>query len=365
MKQTTLLFVLAAIVFTLLTEQVSARIWRVNNASNYNGTTLFGEYLGGSATNPVFSQINDAIKWNPLKNGDTLHVEGSAAVYGDADISKKLVIIGPGYFLGENPNVSTNINSASISSITFNTGSETSQVLGMNVISNGVGNSATIYVNVNGIIIKRCRIEKAVQFGSGIDDVYIIQSFFITSQNTTALITNGSGGFVPPTTIVFNNNICQKTLSWAGPITQCNNNVFDGPPNTLNLQFSTAEFRNNILKPLNATVNINTGTNQNVTYNTGTSANQFGTAAGNTVVINISTIFVAPTAQSTDGRYQLVPGTDPGSDGTERGVFGGAGAPNRYTLSGLPNIPTIYSVKITGPAGPSGLPVTIQARTIK
>ncbi|MEP6844563.1 MAG: hypothetical protein ABI861_01100, partial [Panacibacter sp.] len=51
--------------------------------------------------------------------------------------------------------------------------------------------------------------------------------------------------------------------------------------------------------------------------------------------------------------------------GTERGVFGGAATINRYTLSGLAAIPVIYQVSTSGVATPTGLPVTIKARTIK
>lgn len=136
----------------------------------------------------------------------------------------------------------------------------------------------------------------------------------------------------------------------------------------LNLQFLAGEFKNNILKPLNATVDINNGTNQNVEYNIGSSESQFDNSSGNIVVIDMPTLFVNSADQSTDGQYQLranSPGSNNGSDGTDRGAFGGTAATNRYTLSGLAPIPVIYGIVTPAVATPTGLQVTINARTIK
>ena len=70
-----------------------------------------------------------------------------------------------------------------------------------------------------------------------------------------------------------------------------------------------------------------------------------------------------------DGKYQLKAnsaGSNNGSDGTDRGAFGGAVASNRYTLSGLAAIPVVYNLTTSGVAtSASGLSVTISARTIK
>ena len=69
------------------------------------------------------------------------------------------------------------------------------------------------------------------------------------------------------------------------------------------------------------------------------------------------------------GQYQLqsgVAGNVPGSDGAERGAFGGIAPSNRYTLSGLAAIPVIYDVSTTGvsQAG-TGMTVQVKARTVK
>ena len=167
-----------------------------------------------------------------------------------------------------------------------------------------------------------------------------------------------------PENIDMGNSTTNPTTFW--PILQCNNNVFDGPDNlaTPNLAFSTNEFSNNILIPTNAVVNISASAGI-IGYNVGTLPTQFGTADNNLVVPAITTLFV--TSSSTDGKYQIAAGSQAknnGSDGTDRGAYGGAAVTNRYTLSGLAPIPVIYKVTTAGVTS-GDLNVTIQARTIK
>lgn len=357
-----------------LAQEANATIWRVNNKSNYNGSTTWGDNFGGTAAFPVFTQINQAVAFGIVANADTIHVEGSTVVYEAATITKKLVIIGTGYFLTDNPATSNNTLQANIRRVSFDAGSSNSQLIGCNVINAGSSSDAYVYVNVDGVTVKRCRIERGIAFATLLSDVFILQNFFPNTYVTNALFTNGSSSFVPPTDIVFNNNICQKTLVWADnspltlwPILQCNNNIFDGPDNlaTSNLTFSTSEFRNNILMPTNATVNIAASAGV-VSYNIGTLSTQFGTANNNLVVPGIASIFSSST--SPDGAYQILAGSvasNSGSDGTDRGVFGGTALTSRYTLSGLAAIPVIYEIITPGVAGANGISVTIKARTIK
>lgn len=375
MKKKQLLFIALALAVVCFTQQAHATIWRVNNKSNYNGTSLYGDNFGGTASYPVFAQISQAVAFGIVNNGDTLHVEGSSVTYDFAIITKRLVIIGAGYLLTDNPKTSENILDTKISRIYFNAGSENSQVIGFNIVSLGNSADRDVYINVNGITVKRCRIEGQVVFGFPLTDIYILQNFFSNISISNALISNGNSFFVPPTNIIFNNNICQKTLTWGTPlnnpttlwpILQCNNNVFDGPDNLANpnLAFSAAEFKNNILMPVNANVNIAASAGV-ISYNIGTLSTQFGTADNNLVVPAITSLFI--TSVSTDGAYQIADASQAdnnGSDGTDRGAFGGAAVISRYTLSGLAAIPVIYTITTPG-ATSTNLPVSIQARTIK
>lgn len=372
MKTRTLLFnavICAALCFTAMIE--AQTIWRVNNQSNYDGVTLFGDDYGGTPSFPVFKEINEAVQYASVMDGDTLHVEGSPTLYSSATINKQLTIIGPGYFLTENENVSNDTYEAEILSITFGAGSEFSQIIGMNIASSSSSTSGRINVNANGVTIKRCFISREINFTSGLNDVYILQNFFPDSNSDNAFRISSSSTFVAPMEVVFNNNICKKKLLWSdgdgvAEIMECNNNVFDSPATgELNLQFNTGSFQNNIVKTPGAAANINSGTNQNVQYNTVSNNGLFSGTTGNLWVPNMNDLFVEN--GTSDGVYQLQEGVTsnvPGSDGADRGAFGGVAVTNRYNLSGLGAIPVVYEVTTTGVSEPeTGLPVTIRART--
>src|ERR1700759_3437789 len=139
---------LLAVFFTVFNVQfATAKIWRVNNKSNFNGTSLYGDNFGGTSTYPVFKEINDAVNWANVSDNDTLYVEGSTSVYAAANISKKLVVIGPGYFLPENPKTSNDLLDAQIGQIAINASG--SQIIGMSNVSSG--SFAYFYVNVNNV----------------------------------------------------------------------------------------------------------------------------------------------------------------------------------------------------------------------
>lgn len=341
--------------------RAEAKIWRVNN--NANATN--GSNFGGTVSFPVFQQLfgtatNSANGSNLVQNGDTVHLEGSTNDYTGGTLTKSLVIIGPGYFLNENPNTSNNLLPAKLDHLQFNAGSSLSQLIGINV--GGDGNGITI--NVSDIVIKRCRVEFDITLKFGISNIQIVQNFFSTVR-TTSMITADNDGF--PTDVVFNNNIVLGTLILPVGYTmlECRNNVFAGPSIAGNpsLRMYVGSFQNNIMTNPAATTNINGGTNLNVTYNTGSSASQFGGGTGNIVIADMTTLFV--TSGTSDSKYQLKPGSAAGSDGTDRGAFGGLGVPSRYSLSGLAPVPVIYEINTSGVATPSGLDVNIKAKTIK
>ena len=370
MKKKNLLFIGLSVLVSLFSQNAQGKIWRVNNTSNYNGTTLWGDNLGGTSSNPVFAQLTDANSSNlvSVNSTDTLHVEGTNIVYDGLTFTKKVIVIGTGYFLNENPNVSNTVSEAEVQYIYFNTGSEGSQLIGLHISS-----QYGIEIDVSNILIKRCLIDYSISVAYNVSDVFVLQNFFTNKTNTsTSAIRASQYGF--PTNFIFDNNICKKTLLLSSGSNiynaeECNNNVFDCPAisGSPSIQMNVSSFKNNILKTSSATVNINLNVpSSNVSYNTSASAtNQFGTTNNNIVITNMSTLFVDPATSTTDGRYQLKPGSAAGADGTERGAFGGLAVTNHYTLSGLAPIPVIYNINTSGVAGSSGLNVSIKARTIK
>ena len=118
------------------------------------------------------------------------------------------------YSYAQNPKTSLNTLESKIARIALNAGSEGSQVIGLNIVNSGNVADGYIYVSVNNGTVKRCRIENGVGFGTQLSDVTIVQNFFSGVTNTNCLATNGNVFFIAPTDIIFNNNICQKTLRW-------------------------------------------------------------------------------------------------------------------------------------------------------
>jgi len=92
MKKAILLMVLLCI---LLTVPLLATTFRVNNKVSDN------------AGAKIYSTLEKAQE--AASNGDTIMLEGSQDDYLTAfDLTKRLIIKGPGYFLDENPGISAN-----------------------------------------------------------------------------------------------------------------------------------------------------------------------------------------------------------------------------------------------------------------
>mgnify|MGYP007130732456 CR=1 FL=1 len=350
----------------LLFSMVSrGNIWRVNNNSNYDGTNNFGENYGGTALRPVYKQLGQATALSNTKvqNGDTIHLEGSPLTYSNpGNISKKLVIIGAGYFLSENPNTSSDNYPSRVTNMNFAAGSGGSKIMGVwaNIID----------VSTSNISISRCRIDLHAQLANGISDVFIIGNYFSDSITpASSCIVMGTTG--APAGLIVKNNIIKKPLilqsvSGSGTITgiisDCSNNVFDCLPGN-NIIFDVAECHNNIIRSAGLIVQVSTSNPSGISHNSSNnSSDLLGEALNNNIQVDMNTLFVAN--GSSDGRYKLNAGSAAGNDGTERGVFGSASIASRYSLSGLAPIPVIYNLQATGDGGPSGIQVNINARII-
>src|SRR5215217_1034910 len=108
-----------------------AKIWRLNN-----NTGITADFTNIQAAH------------DGAGSGDTLHVEGSPTSYGSLTWNKKLVIIGPGYFLDQNADLQAHILSAKLDGITFYSESAGSEVMGMEI-------SGSAAIHARNIVIKR------------------------------------------------------------------------------------------------------------------------------------------------------------------------------------------------------------------
>jgi hypothetical protein len=352
--------ILTAAIFLLAINSASAKIWRLNN--NNGGAlspTVKTDFLPGV----TLQQAHDSAK---VVSGDTIHIEQSNTSYGALNMTKRLTLVGVGYFLNLNPNTQTNTSfNSPVSTITITTPAAAgSQLLGLRI-------AAYVYAGVSKIKIANCWFDY-VQIGSGVasqptDSISIIGCFSqgaISSAGTTALNTN----------IGIYNTMVVPSAAIGTPVTlsvYCSgifkNNIVYGAYN--NLAMSNFYVVNNITFSYYATTYQNTFNNCVIEYNIGQSANHFQTPAGTGNTTNatnnlFTTNFLFVAGTSTDGQYQLQSGSPAkatGKSGVDMGAFAGDFP---YSLSGITNVPNIYQLNIAPiPAGASTMSVTISAKS--
>ena len=321
---------LLAVLAVLLVNNIQAAIWRVNNNPGINAN---------------FTSFTAA--QNVASNGDTLYFEGSPVSYGDITITKPLVIIGPGYFLTENPQTQANPVSAQFGTVNFNAGSSGSILCGC--VFNG-----HINIKVGNIVIKG-------NYCFGIDlvnttsfsNVYILKNYIYDDGITTtsSLAVNN---------IVIGNNFIKTYY------TNENSIAFS---NTCNSIINNNVIRTN-MHVFNSTISNNIqysgvqALNNNYYYNNIGSGTQFPSGNGNQQSIDMANVFVGATGNSTDGQWQLKeysPAIGAGNDGLDCGMFGGT---DPYVLSGMPDIPSIYQIIMPSSGNTNtGINVTVKAKT--
>ncbi|MCK9612164.1 MAG: hypothetical protein PHR81_02785 [Bacteroidales bacterium] len=330
----------AVIMITAFTTQ-AARI-RVNNQG-----------LGAPHTT-----INAAI--NAAASGDTIYVEGSPVNYSGFSCSKRVVIIGPGYFLGNNPQTQANQFNATVGGSSFYEGSTGSIVMGIKFSS---GNYYTcIDIHDTCITIKRNCFYLSSTHSDNQPAIRIYASKTIIVQNYIERAGNGWAIYTPNSgtigLIISNNYIAHTSGGTAlnnlsnGSAT-VTHNVFSG-----NVYLYNANVFNNIIKNGNFS-----STNSIVSNNIG-NGTQFP-LPDNMQNVDMNLVFNL-SDPSPDGKYRLIddvsnPAIGYGALGEDCGMFGGN---NPYKLSGIPPVPAIYYfyAPATG-SGNSNLPSDIKIKS--
>ncbi|MEI7725115.1 MAG: hypothetical protein WCK09_08410 [Bacteroidota bacterium] len=316
MKQAYTAFLACLLILALFIPCTFATKWRVNNtgiAANF----ITAQQAAGSASVII---------------GDTLYLESSVVSYGSLTLSKRLVIVGPGFFLGQNPATQANLAPAILDNLVFTTGSKGSHVTGMTVLS---------WTNVQdtAIMLTRNNLADVAISGTSINN-YLAQNFI------TSLSISGSSGNQILNNLVNKSDNCNNGNCFSMNNTSSatvRNNIFNGCQ-----VINGCTYENNIATgSVAGGNNLFTANNSTVSNNIGAST-QYGSNNGNKSNINMATVFV--NAGSDDGRYQLLPGSPAsgaGTGGVDCGIFGGSTA---YVLSGVPNLPSIWYININGSA---------------
>lgn len=330
------------------TIQSNATVWRVNNNTGIDAD---------------FNSIASALGSASVVDGDTIHLEPSTTAYGSITLTKELVFIGNGYFLsGANSNsgLQANTNTSSVSIITLNAGSQGSRFLGLTISYFNLGNSA----GLGDYVFENCLFEYGyigTLPAQTYNDILIRKcafTFYIAMNNTSTVMNN----FTIENCIFYTpsgwNNVLNFSISSTNLVFRNNtlNNVYFS-------NISNFYVANNIF--LTATQNT---FNSCIIKNNIFRANQAGVTVGplstngnNLVSQTVANVIV--NSGSTDGQYQLAVsspaidgGVDIGGNKPDCGAFGGN---DPYELSGIPSIPSIYSVSF-----PNGNSVPLNSPSI-
>jgi hypothetical protein len=282
---------------------------------------------------------------------DTIYVHGSSVTYGAITINKSVVLIGAGH----NPNKQAPLPS-SFTTVTINPGINNCQLIGLTMQFLTINSSSNHTV-------KRCKfIEFSPLFGTtGISclafaNLTIEACVFLNVASLPANINFNNTSFNG--NVFIRNNVFSTNLISNGagttPLTFfIENNIFLGNMGTSFTNINQAIINNNIFyrsspqgAPGGAPNNV---MNNNISFSC---ANNTFSAPGVNNLVNVNPLFVSfPIGGATfdyTHDYRLAagsPGLLNGTDGTDRGVFGGFGG--RFNMTGEPAMAEIFSFQIT------------------
>ena len=346
MKLLFTLLLLSAISF-----QSQAKIWRINNIAGVNAN---------------FTTVYDAVNSASVQHGDTLYLEPSPADYntGSTDLTKRLTFMGPGYLLDPlngttpgNTGLQVSTNESRMQFYRLTAASTGSKFIGVTI-------AGAIYLNNTGnITFEKVRFLTSVYFEDGtVNGITIRKCFFDNGSN----INNA-----PP--VVITNFTCENSIfafgSYAilsqlsGSANLFRNNSLGISGNTIDLE--NCYIANNIFGSSGVYVFTNSTVKNNLFQ---TNPTLPGTATGNLVDQDMTSVYRGGTG-SFDSRFQLQSPSPAAGKGLtvgsvvnpDCGAFGGT---DPYVLSGIPNIPAIYTLTVPSsiPSGTATMNVTFSSK---
>ncbi len=331
-----------------------AKVWRVNN--NAGVTADFNTFYGAVLSNSVLS-------------GDTLYMEPSYLDYvtNSVVVNKKLIVIGPGYFLD-----STQVNFPANAGLQATKADARIQNFYISNLGNGsrfLGLQFTSFVYMQGcskISFEKVCFQNMVYFYTGpIDSISFRKCFFNT---LSAEVTAAAG--VATTNMVFENNIFYNGGYVYLPQLTGSGNIFrNNSVNSLSTSATWGLANMYVANNIFGTTNDITFTNCTIKNNLFSSAQTLpGTAINNLISQATASLYVGGTG-SLDSRMILKTGSAAIGFGLTVGSVtspdaGAFGATDPYKLSGIPNIPSIYalSVPLSIPSGAATMNISFSTR---
>lgn len=342
---------LVAVLAMVLQLNLQAKIWRVNNNAGVTAD---------------FTTLTAAVANASVVSGDTIHVEPSATQYSFPTVNKQLTIIGNGYLLtgaGSNAGLQENTGTSIVGGFRFSSGSAGTKIIGIRI--NGGSDFSSGYSGAVNITFEKCFVEVFSPLAYITSSTYsgiIFRKCFFTNQlgfgnESNAVINNityennifNSGASFTPgssTNFIFRNNIVHSSAAILANAYVANNVFTSSSVST----FTSCNVKNNVF----------------VANQTGVTVGPLSTNGNNLTSQALASIIV--NTGSNDGKFQLAAGSPAIGGGVnisgtkpDCGAFGGT---DPYKLSGIPGIPTIYSLTVPAsvPLATPTMNVTLSTR---
>lgn len=348
----------AAALSALTIHTASAKIWRLNNNGGTPNPAIVADFTG------TLQAAHDNAS---VQSGDTIHIEQSSVSYGSCTFTKRLVLIGAGYFLASNPQtqVITNLNSK-VDNLNFYAATSAGSVV--------MGLYGTIMnVGVNDVRLERnnigyVRLGQASGANPNVTGVKIYQNYLRAYNNSNSIWNNGGTGGTFTVEIIgnaFTGSYVVDLDSRVGGLFA--NNSINTLYNSLNIQNFTV--KNNIqYNPANYSGSANVFNNCIVSYNIGTRDNLFVSpnATGSSQLNNNQTKTLTQIGWTgAEDLWVKLPSGSAAIGQGEGGVDCGAtGGTIPYKQSGIPAVPNIYQLTVGSvPAGATSIAVTVSAKS--
>lgn len=369
MKNITVFF--GFIFFGLITTS-NAQVWRLNNIPGVDADFT--------------TTLQNAV--DSVSDGDTIYVEPSSDGYGDAIITKKVILIGSGYLKNYNDSTQANLSDSRVGELYFSSGSQGSKVSGLKIYGQYTADDRyyfLIEINTDSITIQKNYIYanmSSCNWGQGDCHGYVIN--LIGSRKDVTIQQNlirssvvgatGTHNYAirlhtgPYENVIIRNNILKSVNSvnnWAineqnsHPNTgvTINNNVIVGSVNTYNTLHI-----NNII--ISGSFFNQTGLSANNLSN----SDQYPDENNNQQNITMNDVFINYSS-NIDNDFILKSGSpaiDAGYNGGDCGIFGNGFGGYPYVLSGMPAIPSIFEADFSPtvfPGDTSSVQVDIKVKS--
>jgi Leucine-rich repeat (LRR) protein len=262
-----------------------------------------------------FRNLTQAI--NATKSGDTLYIAGSNTPYTGGIIDGSRVILGPGYFLEENPNTQFNTQDAEINFIDLSATADGSRIYGISTQSLRLNNqSSSAPDTLKNIVIAGNRLQ-TLSFNDKNYDVIVRRNMIGNLQFASTPVQNVIRSY---DNFSVSNNIIDTISTFFDIIS----------PTKSSLDNMLFEYNN--IRSISDSINGISFTNS-IIGNEGSGTNTFS----NNIPYDEGLFINASGNFSVDNDYLPV------DAGLAQGTFAGS---EPYILSGLPPVPSIYYIEI-------------------